>query len=271
MQEQQDHRENHENEIPSDPTNSGLTEISRDNSEDSGALAESNSVSPAAKIASVFILIILSITDFAIEILLRTRTNERTIQPTKRRSYPPGTKETLFRRQNHQCIICGKRRLIKNLQIDHIFPVVRGGPDNISNYQLLCPPCNQRKGIQSNQEFYDRYRRIASTNMLKSPPAPPRAEISQKAFRDETARTTAHANVQHFRSTKYISAKTKIQGGSIGIGIALGAVWLFGLLLTFPDSGEIVANIALFGGIILGLAVCVGVIWRAKHTGKYDQ
>ena len=125
----------------------------------------------------------LAVTDFAILQFMRTRTGERTIQPTQRRSYPQGTKRTLFERQNRQCVICGKRRTIKNFQIDHIVPASRGGPDNVTNFQLLCPPCNQRKGIHTNQEFYERYKRVVSGNLLDSPPAPPPQEITQKALR----------------------------------------------------------------------------------------
>ncbi len=225
----------------------------------------------ASRIIPFLVLIVLSVTDFAIQQLLRTRANERTIQPTKRSRFPRGTKQQLFQRQNRQCVICGKRRLIKNFQIDHIHPAVRGGSNNIPNLQLLCAPCNQRKGIQTNQEFYNRYQTVASSNMLKSPPQPPPAEISQQAFREETTITSAHSAVQQFKKTKYISAQTKIKGGSLIIGASAGAIWLFGIYLIFPNGGDTQANIALFGGIILGAIICIGIIWRAKYTGMYEQ
>ena len=90
----------------------------------------------ASKALSVCTYGVLATTDFAIQQFMRTRANERTVQPTKRRSYPPGTKRILFERQQHQCIICGTRKLLKNLQVDHIVPVVRGGPDSISRNPL---------------------------------------------------------------------------------------------------------------------------------------
>ena len=64
----------------------------------------------------------LATADFAIKMFLRTRANERTIQPTRRGSYPAGTQRMLYARQDGHCIICGKRRMMKNLQIDHIVP-----------------------------------------------------------------------------------------------------------------------------------------------------
>ena len=35
---------------------------------------------------------------------------------------------------------------VKMLRGDHIFPFARGGPTIWKNYQLLCSPCNIRKG-----------------------------------------------------------------------------------------------------------------------------
>ena len=271
MSNRQDRDENPEYENYPQPTPANQVEPSSGDQERFLTQEQPGQPNLTSKILPFLLLVILSVADFAIKQLMRTRTNERTIQPTKRRSYPPGTKQRLFQQQNRQCIICGKRRLIKNFQIDHIIPVVRGGPDNISNYQLLCSSCNQRKGIQTNEEFYYRYRNIASGNMLKSPPSPPPAEIPQQAFRDETPRTTAHSDVQEFRNTKYISASTKIKGGSLVIGGVTGAVWLFGISLIFPSGGDIQGHVALFGSIILGVVVCIGIIWRAKHTGMYNQ
>ena len=234
-------------------------------------LSEEKGKSVPSKLLGVTARCILTITDFAILQFMRTRAGERTIQPTKRRSYPNRTKQLLFERQRRRCVICGKAKTVKNFQVDHIVPVVRGGPDNVSNFQLLCPSCNQRKGIHTNQEFYERYKRVLSRNMLLSPPSPPPEEIAQKALKEETLRTFAHTSVQQFKRTKYISASAKIQSGSLTTGVVIGVGWFVGWSLIFPQGGDLVANVALFGGITAGLVVWAGIVWRARHTGMYEQ
>ena len=224
-----------------------------------------------SKLFVVLVLIILAAADFILQQFMQTRTNERTLKQTKRIRFSPRVKTQLFQQQNGHCIYCGKRKIIKNLQIDHINPVVRSGPNDMSNLQLLCAPCNQRKGIHSNIEFHQRYRKVASQNMLKSPPQPPTAEISQETFRQETRETQTHQAIQHFKNTKYISNKTKINGGSAGAGIVTFFVWLLGIPLITSGTSDLAAQVALWGGIILGIAVASGLRLRASKNGFYEQ
>ena len=49
----------------------------------------------------------------------------------------------IFRRDGERCKRCGSRR---NLEIDHIVPISKGGKSIYSNLQTLCHRCNVKKG-----------------------------------------------------------------------------------------------------------------------------
>lgn len=49
----------------------------------------------------------------------------------------------IFQRDHERCRYCGSRR---NLEIDHIIPVSKGGKSTMDNLQTLCHRCNVRKG-----------------------------------------------------------------------------------------------------------------------------
>ena len=203
-------------------------------------------------------VVALLVADWLIWVMLRTRSNERRIQPTRRVSWPKGLKQDLMRRQDNTCVYCGYRRIARSLDIDHILPVVRGGSNDVSNLQVICRPCNQRKGMQTDTEFRARYSQLVPATPL----TPPARRISQNDFKEETRRTSQSASVREFRRTRFITRREKVISGCTVLGGAIGVVVLFslasvgaeGFLLLLPSVG-------------LGAAIGLGVWFRAHMTG----
>ena len=196
--------------------------------------------------------------DVSIRIMLRTRANERRIRPTERVPWPRGLKRKLMRRQNNTCAYCGHRRISSSMEIDHITPVVRGGSNDESNLQVICRPCNMRKGIQTDEEFRTRYARLVPQRRL----TPPGRRISQSEFTAETRRTIQTDTVRHFRRTRFISRRQKINGGCLILGIVIGLVTVFALA-SWGAEGFLL----LIPAVILGVGVGGGVWFRALMTG----
>jgi 5-methylcytosine-specific restriction endonuclease McrA len=57
----------------------------------------------------------------------------------------------LMRLQKGLCACC--REKLVNYQIDHIYPLAKGGQNIDSNIQLLCPDCNRRKNAKHPIDF----------------------------------------------------------------------------------------------------------------------
>ena len=153
----------------------------------------------------------LWVADGLIKLMLITRTNERRIRPTERVTWPRRLKQRLMRRQDNPCVYCGSRRTAASMDIDHIIPVVRACSNNEDNLQVICRPCNQRKGLQTDEEFRARYSRLVPQRRLTTLSR----RISQREFRDETQRTRQGESVQHFRRTRFISNREKVVTGCL--------------------------------------------------------
>lgn len=60
----------------------------------------------------------------------------------------------LIRKNGAICAICTKPfGSMKEITLDHIIPVSKGGLDVIENYQLACDGCNQAKRDMMPEEF----------------------------------------------------------------------------------------------------------------------
>jgi 5-methylcytosine-specific restriction endonuclease McrA len=58
----------------------------------------------------------------------------------------------LLKIQRGKCAYC-KRGISKKYHVDHITPLALQGTNARSNIQLLCPPCNMRKGASDPIDF----------------------------------------------------------------------------------------------------------------------
>ena len=64
------------------------------------------------------------------------------------RVFSPAMREAAYERQGGICPHCKKTFQLKDMHADHIDPWSEGGPTVAENCQMLCSPCNRRKGAK---------------------------------------------------------------------------------------------------------------------------
>jgi 5-methylcytosine-specific restriction endonuclease McrA len=74
------------------------------------------------------------------------------------------TRKNVMLRDGHLCQYCAARLPTRDLNIDHVLPRSRGGPDSWENLVTACRECNLRKGRRTPEE--------ASMRLLRQPFAP---------------------------------------------------------------------------------------------------
>lgn len=62
-----------------------------------------------------------------------------------KRNFDEAQRQVIYRRDNGQCKICGKKCEWNEWEADHITPWSKGGQTTIENGQVLCPTCNAQK------------------------------------------------------------------------------------------------------------------------------
>jgi 5-methylcytosine-specific restriction endonuclease McrA len=61
--------------------------------------------------------------------------------------------QALIGQQNGQCLYCHKPLIGDNYNIDHMEPIVRGGPHTLGNMCLSCVQCNKEKHNKTVDEY----------------------------------------------------------------------------------------------------------------------
>ncbi|MBI3480177.1 MAG: HNH endonuclease [Nitrosomonadales bacterium] len=65
-----------------------------------------------------------------------------------RTTIPLKDRWAVLKRDNYRCVKCGANPSSNHeieLEVDHIFPVAKGGGNSLENLQVLCRECNQGK------------------------------------------------------------------------------------------------------------------------------
>lgn len=73
---------------------------------------------------------------------------------TSTREYIPGVSRfEVLRRAGGRCQLCGVSHTTRQIDVDHIVPVSKGGSNDATNLQALCRTCNSQKGNRDDTDF----------------------------------------------------------------------------------------------------------------------
>ena len=103
---------------------------------------------------------------------------------TERKRISKKEKEAIYTIQKKRCMYCGIRQELGRFDVDHKNPVAKGGKNSFTNYQLLCPPCNKRKGKMTDGEFRRKYKLMGVRGAK-----PPTKRIPLKHFEELTKKS----------------------------------------------------------------------------------
>jgi 5-methylcytosine-specific restriction endonuclease McrA len=96
----------------------------------------------------------------------------------------------------YRCKRCRRIFDLDILEVDHIHPQSRGGKDNPSNLQLLCPPCNKKKGAKVKTSSLKTKSTRKKTTKLARKTTKKRKSISTKKKKANTKKTKLKRKVK---------------------------------------------------------------------------
>lgn len=70
-----------------------------------------------------------------------------------RRRLSKSERQKIYDKYNGHCAYCGCELGYKDMQVDHVIPLRRGGDDDIENMLPACRSCNHYKATLTDEEF----------------------------------------------------------------------------------------------------------------------
>lgn len=65
----------------------------------------------------------------------------------------PVDRRSIVERDNSTCYLCGRKLTDREIHLDHVIPLARGGSHTADNLKVTCRPCNQRKSDKLLEEL----------------------------------------------------------------------------------------------------------------------
>jgi 5-methylcytosine-specific restriction endonuclease McrA len=84
--------------------------------------------------------------------------------PRQHKAY---AKKMLKEEWNYECAYCGIKERHKELTLDHIIPIKKGGDDSYSNLIPACRSCNLSKGHSGVRQWYFDHEEYSTERWLK--------------------------------------------------------------------------------------------------------
>jgi len=128
----------------------------------------------------VLAVVVVAVTAYVLGLLLlagilawRRRRRRPRRRGQRRTPIPPAIRQRVYARDGRACRYCGRTGRGVILELDHLFPVARGGGDEIGNLVTACRECNRAKGatVQGDERAMDRFvaeRRDAADAMSRA-------------------------------------------------------------------------------------------------------
>jgi 5-methylcytosine-specific restriction endonuclease McrA len=87
-----------------------------------------------------------------VQSIIATYGNNHALAKARAHYVPPLNNHTLFKRDAHICMYCGKRFTGHELSREHVTPLSRGGNDKWNNVVTACKRCNNHKAGRTPEE-----------------------------------------------------------------------------------------------------------------------
>lgn len=71
----------------------------------------------------------------------------------KRKQFNKDERATVYKKYDGRCAYCGQKIALKDMQIDHLYPIYLGGTNDFSNLMPSCRSCNNYKRTYTLEKF----------------------------------------------------------------------------------------------------------------------